>query len=60
MNNAENLTFGNTLLPAVFCREEEELIANVWQLYAVVCRICAVGKLRIGAVSSRFYYELLT
>lgn len=23
---------------------------NVMQLYAVVCRLCAVGKLRIGAV----------
>jgi len=23
---------------------------NVSQLYAVVCRLCAVGKLRIGAV----------
>ena len=27
------------------------------QLYAVVCRICAVGKLRIGAVSSSFYSD---
>ena len=25
---------------------------NVLQLYAVVCRLCAVGKLRIGAVIS--------
>jgi len=25
---------------------------NAWQLYAVVCRLCAVGKLRIGAVIS--------
>jgi hypothetical protein len=24
---------------------------NVLQLYAVVCRLCAVGKLRIGAVT---------
>jgi hypothetical protein len=25
---------------------------NFLQLYAVVCRLCAVGKLRIGAVIS--------
>ena len=32
------------------------ITANILQLYAVVCRLCAVGKLRIGAViTSRDY-----
>ena len=30
---------------------------NVEQLYAVVCRLCAVGKLRIGAVSSSSFHK---
>ena len=34
---------------------------NVLQLYAVACRLCAVGKLRIGAVISwlRLFTEKL-
>ena len=34
------------------------IAGNVLQLYAVVCRLCAVGKLRIGAVISWAVLEL--
>jgi hypothetical protein len=33
------------------------IATNVLQLYAVACRLCAVGKLRIGAVSCCFLFD---
>ena len=39
------------MLSYVHLAEEEDYVAaNVLKMYAVVCRLCAVEKLRIGAV----------
>jgi hypothetical protein len=44
--------FNTFFYPELQSKHIRPLATNVLQLYAVVCRLCAVGKLRIGGVSS--------
>ena len=56
--NAENAQHSMNALMKWVLGGQKNIVYNVLQLYAVVCWLCAVGKLRIGAVRCLVLFKI--